>query len=195
VTDASAASPRPAPTWPLWLAAALCLIGAVGVVARAGLPNPLDHIGEAVGDAVYAPVVGQLAPLFAGATADGTGISLSDLRGRPVVLNFWATWCAPCTAEMPELQRVQDTFEDAVTVVGLNTGESAAVVRQWAADHAITFPLALDPAGETAATYQLRGQPTTFVINAEGLVTDVLLGPTTAEQLTRLLDPLIVEAA
>jgi thiol-disulfide isomerase/thioredoxin len=187
--------PRRQRTWPLWLAAALCLIGAVGVVLRAGLPDPLDHLGETVGDVVYAPIARQMAPLIATTTADGAEFSLQALRGRPVVLNFWATWCAPCVAEMPELQRVQETFGDSVTVVGINTGESATVVREWAAARGITFPLVLDPVGAAATDYQLRGQPMTFVINAAGVVTDVLFGPTTADQLTRLLDPLIVEAA
>ena len=144
---------------------------------------------------MYAPVAGQLAPLFTGTTSEGAEFSLRALRGRPVVLNFWATWCAPCVAEMPDLQRVQDTFGDAVTVVGVNTGENAATVREWATAHNLAFLLTLDPAGDATAAYQLRGQPTTFVINAEGVVTDVLFGPTTADQLTQLLDPLMVAEA
>lgn len=175
----------------LLLAALVCAVAAGLVLAAAGLPDAAEYAGQEIDGVRYAAVPGQTAPLFQSVTADGGELSLLALRGRPVVLNFWATWCAPCAVEMPELQRVHESFGDRVAVVGVNTGERAAVVQAWAAERGISFPLALDGAGQVAALYQLRGQPTTFILDANGTVQDVLYGPTTFEYLSHALEALV----
>ncbi|MBL8146809.1 MAG: TlpA family protein disulfide reductase, partial [Anaerolineae bacterium] len=177
----------------LWLllAALLCAIAAGAVLTSAGLPDASLYAGQEADGLRYAASPGERAPLFEAVTASGDDFSLLALRGRPVVLNFWATWCAPCAVEMPELQRVHDTFGDSAAIVGVNTGESAEMVRAWAAERVISFPLALDEAGETAALYQLRGQPTTVILDAYGVVRDIVYGPTTFDSLSRSLEALI----
>ncbi|MFN8378720.1 MAG: TlpA disulfide reductase family protein [Anaerolineae bacterium] len=187
---ATAPSPNRHAPW-LLLAALVCAVAAGVMVFAAGLPDASAYAGQEIDGIRFAAVPGKQAPLFHSVTADGKDFSLLALRGRPVVLNFWATWCAPCAVEMPELQRLQDSLGDAVTVVGVNTGESSEAIRSWATERGISFPLALDTAGQTAALYQLRGQPTTFILDANGVVQDVAYGPTTYDSLSRTLELLI----
>ena len=163
------------------VAAAVCVAAAIFVLASSRLPGANPNRDN------YEAAPGALAPLFTASTAEGEAFTLEDERGRPVLLNFWATNCAPCRVEMPDLQRVHETFGDAVSVVGMNTGESRATVLAWAEEQGITFPLLLDPTGETSSRYELRGQPTTFVVDADGRVAEVFYGPVTAERVSQAL--------
>ena len=167
-------------------AAAVCVIAAAVVLTNSGLPG-------AGGSNRYEAAPGALAPLFTASTADGESFILEDERGRPVLLNFWATNCAPCRVEMPDLQRVHEAFGDAVSVVGMNTGESRATVLAWAEEQGITFPLLLDPTGENSSRYELRGQPTTFVVDADGRVAEVFYGPVTAERVSQALTAVLTQ--
>ena len=194
-TPASFEPRRAARLWGWYLAAALCVLAAGLVLWGAGVPDAASYAGQEVDGVRFAAAPGELAPPFHALTADGADFSLLALRGRPVVLNFWATWCAPCAVEMPELQRVQDAFGDAVAVVGVNTGESVGIIQAWARERGIQFPLALDEAGQAAALYQLRGQPTTFILDAEGRVTEIVYGPATFEGLSHSLEPLVTRGA
>ncbi len=174
------------------LAAVICLLGAVAVLWATGMPDRARFTGEFDDQGQrYAAEPGELAPLFTLARADGPELALEALRGWPVVLNFWATWCGPCAVEMPELQHLQDTYAGALTVVGVNTGESRAIVQAWAAERGLTFPLVLDVTHEVASAYQLRGQPTTYLLDAEGRIVDILYGPTTFSDLSRRIEPLL----
>ncbi len=171
----------------LYIGAAVCLASALVVLMVAGLPQRGVASAVESDGLTFAPEPGYFAPLFSGATLDGEAIALTELRGKPAVINFWATWCAPCAAEMPELQRLHDAFGDQVAVVGINTGEPAQTAGAWAQQRNLTFPLVLDEAGEIAALYQLRGQPTTFVLNPEGQIMEILYGPTTFDDLSQRL--------
>lgn len=180
--------PKASPSrWLLPVGAALCVLGALTVLLAAGLPERADSSAVEIEGLSFAPEPGQLAPPFSAQTPNGETVSLLAPRGKPVILNFWATWCGPCAAEMPELQRVYDVYGDQVALVGVNTGESAQVVDAWAQARGLTFPLVLDEAREIAALYQLRGQPTTFLISPEGRIVDIIYGPTTFEGLSLAL--------
>jgi peroxiredoxin len=181
--------------WPLWAAAAVCALAAGFVLVRAGLPDASAYAGQEIEGLRFAAIPGERAPLFDSTTADGEDFTLLALRGRPVVLNFWATWCAPCAVEMPELQRVQDAYGDAVTVAGVNTGEGPDAIRGWAEARGLRFPLVLDEAGQIAAQYQLRGQPTTFILDANGIVTEIIYGPATFDGLAQSLESLLARDA
>lgn len=96
---------------------------------------------------------------------------LSELRGRVVVLNFWATWCPPCIAEMPAIQRMYDALrQEGLDVLAVNAGESAEEIRRFLEDFdpPLTFPVLLDRDGETFAQWRVRGLPQTFVVDASG---------------------------
>lgn len=137
------------------------------------------------------PRAGNLAPNFRLATADGSEILLSDLRGRPVFLNFWATWCFSCLTEMPLLQAQADRYGDDAVVVGVNVGETLETAQIFATNFEIRFPLALDRDTTVAQAYEIRPMPTSFVIDANGMIVAVFPGVVSRAQMDEQLAPLI----
>lgn len=111
------------------------------------------------------------APDFQLATVDGKNIKLSDLSGQVVLLNFWATWCGPCRAEMPDLQALQREQGNAhqFTVLAVNVEEQPADVAAFAREYGLTFPIALDSAGKVSTNvYPIRALPTSLIIDRTG---------------------------
>jgi peroxiredoxin len=109
------------------------------------------------------------APAFSGASLDARRLALADLRGRVVVVNFWASWCRECRPEMPALEGLHRRFgAQGLAVVGINAGETRDTVRRYAADLGLSFPLVLDPSGSINATYGVIGLPTTFLVARDG---------------------------
>ena len=111
------------------------------------------------------------APSLALEDPNGREHRLSALRGQVVVINFWATWCPPCVAEMPAIQRMYDLLHDeGVAVLAVNTGESAEQIRRFASDFEppLSFPLLRDPEGEAFLAWRVRGLPQTFVVDRSG---------------------------
>lgn len=121
--------------------------------------------------------VGTTAPDWELPTLQGDTLRLSDLLGKPVVLNFWATWCFPCREEMPLLVQTAQAHPDAFTLVALNVGESPEQIRAFFDELGLTPPLvALDRQSAIATQYQIRGFPTTFFLDAEGVIRSIALG-------------------
>lgn len=115
--------------------------------------------------------VGRLAPDISLATLDGSRFRLSDEVGRRVVvLNFFATWCGPCKAEMPELAKYQEKAGDAVRVIGIDAQETRAVVEPFVSAMDLPFPVAIDESGEVLGRFDVQAFPTTIVIGADGRV-------------------------
>ncbi len=133
------------------------------------------------------PQVGDPAPDFALPTPDGATLRLSDYRGRPVILNFWATWCAPCRLEMPELQRAQTEFDaasgDGPIVLTINQGDSAERVDEFFAEVGLTLPALLDGDGDVGTTYGAFFLPTTVIVGPDGTVAAVHRGMISRDQL------------
>ncbi|NUQ02672.1 MAG: TlpA family protein disulfide reductase [Anaerolineae bacterium] len=166
-----------------WLIALLLIVSA-------GLPERAIYTGVSQGDGPrVAPEIGSLAPPFQAATLDGS-IDSARLLGQPLLLNFWATWCAPCALEMAELQRLHETLQSAV-VIGVNLGESASAVSAWAEAYHLTFDLVVDPGGSIARLYALRGQPSTYVIAPDGTIRHIFFGAADAAAFIEALLPLI----
>ncbi len=132
-------------------------------------PAPTDSPAE-----TPATATPEMSRDFTLSTLDGKTLTLSDLRGEWVVLNFWATWCPPCVEEMPYLSRVAATR--AVHVLGVNFNEDAATVEQFVADHAIPFPILLQPDDITLLVYGVRGLPRTVVIAPDGTIAHTIIG-------------------
>ncbi len=155
----------------------LMLVALVLGVAWINLTR-LSQEANAQNRTLSAPMTGFLAPDFTLSTTDGEQISLSMLRGTPVVVNFWATWCPPCRAEMPALERLWQQYDKrSLMVLGVDQGESAQAVEQFGRGTVgTTFPLLLDSRLRVGALYGVRALPTTFFIDAQGRIQDVKIG-------------------
>ncbi len=128
---------------------------------------------------VASPREGFPAPDFTLAALDGTPTTLSDHRGRVVIINLWASWCGPCRAEMPALQRVYEAKHDAgldVLAVNSTFQDSEPDARAFVRDLGLTFPVLLDRDGAVSRRYLLRALPTTFFIDRRGLIRSVVIG-------------------
>jgi peroxiredoxin len=171
----------------LIMGAVLSFGAAFFVLAWAGLPNRADYSGQAFGTIGYAaPEVGAIAPPFIHTSLSGESIDLLSLRGEPLIINFWASWCEPCQAEMPELQALYEAR--GVRILGVNIGEDEAPIRAWVDEFGLSFDIIPDPNEELFALYRLRGQPSTYVLDADGIISHIFYGATTSEALRDALD-------
>ena len=125
------------------------------------------------------PREGFLAPDFTLNTVDGKEVTLSELRGKIVIINLWATWCPPCRAEMPALENAYEQYKDSgVVILGLNVTnqDSEKDIPPFVKEFGLTFPILLDRDGSVSTLYQLRGLPTTYFVNREGIIRTVVVG-------------------
>ena len=140
-----------------------------------------------------APQRGQPAPDFALHSLDGQVVRLSDFRGRPVLVNFWATWCGPCRAEMPDLQAVYAEQKDSLVILAVNVEGMApdlarGLARDFRDELGLTFPILLDsPNGDVFHQYKLKGLPDSFFIDREGILREVVFGPMSRETILKKL--------
>ncbi len=149
------------------------------------------NLGRPVGP-VDTPIVGRPAPTFDLETLDGGQLSLADLRGSAVVLNFWASWCIPCREEAPLLTSAAATYGPrGVRVLGVVYQDSAANARDFMRRYGQTYPGLLDPSGRTAIDYAVFGIPETFFIDASGVVRSRQVGALTDDELLRQVEAII----
>lgn len=135
-----------------------------------------------------APHTGFLAPEISLLDTNGNEIILTEFRGRPVIVNFWATWCPPCRAEMPAMQRAyMDYAGEEVIILAVNSTnqDSLPAVTQFIDEFEISFPVVLDIQGIAANTYQISSLPTTFFIGKDGIINEVVIGGPMAEALLK----------
>jgi len=110
-------------------------------------------------------------------TLDGGKFKLADQVGKPVVVNFWATWCPPCRAELPAFEEVYKNNRDkGLVVVGVDVAESPEAVAKFVSDMGLSYPIALDMDGETTELYRIQGMPTTLFIGRDGQIKDTVIG-------------------
>jgi cytochrome c biogenesis protein CcmG/thiol:disulfide interchange protein DsbE len=139
-----------------------------------------------VGAQSYPP--GTPAPALKLPALDGGQVDLAALRGRPVVVNFWATWCDPCVREFPLLRQAAATHRpDRLAVVGVLSGDTAAAARPFVRRHGATWPMALDPNAAAAASWGAIGLPHTWFIRPDGTLASHQLGELTQASLDRQL--------
>jgi cytochrome c biogenesis protein CcmG, thiol:disulfide interchange protein DsbE len=128
-----------------------------------------------------------LPPATLAGFADGPDVNLADFRGQPLIVNFWATWCAPCVKEMPDLQEVATQAEGQVAFLGIDVEDAPPNAEPFVAELGITYPLALDPRREYSRQVNNFGMPTTLFVDPDGLVQYRHTGPLDADQLRALI--------
>ena len=179
----------------------------VGVMTVAWLfyAGGLDSIRSTVSSTVAsftqpapAPVttadVGQAAPSLKLPLVGGGEVDLASYRGRPVLLNFWATWCDPCRAEMPVFERVQQQYRDrGLVVLGVDFQEQDPEIAAFRDEIGVTFPSLVDRTGEVTRQWRATGLPTTFLIDRQGVIQDVRVGAYTDDMLASRLTKLMGE--
>lgn len=124
---------------------------------------------------------GDSAPDFTAETVDGDSFTLSEQNGKVVLLNFWATWCGPCVAEMPAFEKIYSEYGEEVAVLAVNCLEDKEVVDQFISDNSYTFPIAYDTDGTISAKYPTDGIPYTLVIGKNGTVKNIYVGAGSAD--------------
>ena len=145
--------------------------------------------GATTGGMIPAPRAGFLVPDFSLPDAEGNLTTLSDLRGQAVLVNLWASWCTPCQAEMPAMQRVFEEYKDqGFTILAVNATQqdSQAAAIQFAAEKGLTFPILFDLDGSVARSYQMTALPSSFFILPDGTINEVIIGGPMAEALLRV---------
>jgi len=127
-----------------------------------------------------APSIGKRAPEYGGTTLQGDSVSLGSMEGKVVLLNLWATWCAPCRHETPFLQSLYEERKgDGLEIVGISmdTGDAAELVGEFVGEYGVTYTILLDPQMRGMELYQVLGLPATFLIDREGTLTWMRFGP------------------
>ncbi len=163
------------------LAAFVCLGAAFIIVTRAGLPQPSKNRSRA--EQFYAAELRSQAPAFALRNATLGQVALYPAAGVVTILNFWSTTCAPCRREMRDLQRLHDRHSDWLRILAVNLGESPEAVAAWRDELNLTFDLLLDPSLTVARRYQVRGLPTTYLLDEDQLIQNVYFGQVTYDHL------------
>jgi len=121
--------------------------------------------------------VGNQAPDFQLQNLDGQTVSLGNLQGKPVLINFWATWCSPCVSEMPYIQEIYEEWADkGLVVVAINLGESSSKAEEFMQSYNLSFTVLLDTKKDVAQKYSIQYIPTTFFIDKDGIIQDKMIG-------------------
>ena len=152
----------------------LLLLGGLGWIFVSA-----DRSGQSTAGRIPAPQTGFLAPDFSLADPNGRIYRLSQLRGKPVIVNLWATWCPPCRAEMPELEAQYKQYSaQGLVVLGVNATDQDAPldIVPFVQEYGLTFPILLDETGAVGKAYELRSLPSTFFINRDGTIAEVVIG-------------------
>ena len=130
------------------------------------------------------PQKGYLAPALEGVTLSGSPISLDDVQGKVLLINFWATWCPPCRLEMPAMQAIYTRYKDqGFEILAVNLQEQDAQMSAFVDEMGLTFPILVDRDGSLSSVYRVTSLPTTFVVDREGVIRDRIVGGPLAEAL------------
>jgi cytochrome c biogenesis protein CcmG/thiol:disulfide interchange protein DsbE len=170
----------------------LILVG-VAVLGLGWIGYSREQEATPIGDQYLteAPMAGYLAPGFSLTNTLGDEVSLADFRGQTVVLNFWATWCPPCRAEMPEFQNASVKYNGQAIILGIDQGEPSSVVSDFGSALGISYPLLLDQTSVVSRAYNVTALPTSFFIDRQGVVREVVTGMVSKAVLQDRIDRLI----
>jgi cytochrome c biogenesis protein CcmG, thiol:disulfide interchange protein DsbE len=168
------------------------------VLVLAGIASLVALLGFGLArnpDSIPSPLVGEPAPSFDLAELDGGAlVSLDGLSGRPVIVNFWASWCLACIQEHPVLVRAWRKYEGRVEMVGIVYQDTPANARKYLEQYGGSWIQLLDPGTRTAIDYGVYGIPETFFIDREGRITHKHIGPVTDQLMTSEIEALLLES-
>lgn len=150
---------------PLWKRATMSVtLGIAGLFVAILLLVPQSRAGATL-------VAGEQAPDFQLESLDGQPVRLSELKGQPVVINFWASWCGPCRKEMPDFEAMHARYkEQGLRVYGINVGESKVAVADFARQVGVSFPILIDTTEEAQTAYKILPLPATFFVDRQGTI-------------------------
>lgn len=139
------------------------------------------------------PLAGYRAPEFTIQDMNGNTLNLADLRGKPIFINFWASWCPPCRAEMPHIQAAYEKYGDQIQFVMINAIEQDTMedIKAYLAEAKLTFPVYLDRKNLVNELYQVPGWPTSLFINKQGIIVERFSRPMTAEMTESLMQSIL----
>lgn len=177
--------------WAIYLMLVATVLAISLIFALKFLPR-----GDSPRQSITGPlIVGKPAPDFRLATIDGAKVSLSQFRGQPVLINFWATWCIPCREEMPYLVRSYEAHAaEGLAILGLNLTYTDSVpdVREFMKEFEITFPVLLDEDGAVAERlYQIPGVPTSVFVKRNGTIARIQVGKMTGQQVNKYVGEIL----
>lgn len=139
----------------------------------------------------YGLEVGKLAPLFTLSNLKGEEVSLKELRGKYVLLNFWAAWCPPCRAEMPDLNKFHQENKEEFIVVGVNLADKTKKVRELMNVKGYNYPILLDHNKEIGSRYRVSALPTSYFLGPQGRIKYIKRGLITAEELKKIKEKIM----
>ncbi|MGR5978195.1 TlpA family protein disulfide reductase [Bacillus cereus] len=134
--------------------------------------------------------IGKSAPNFELTKLDETNVKLSDLKGKKVILNFWATWCGPCQQEMPDMEAFYKEHKENVEILAINytpseKGGGVEKVSNFVKEKGITFPILLDKNIDVTTAYKVITIPTSYFIDTKGVIQDKFIGPMTQKEMEK----------
>lgn len=159
-----------------------------------GLEEPqagVAGVASAAATKERGPFSGMTAPEFKLKDLEGSYISLSDHKGKVLFLNFWATWCPWCRVEMPDIQRIKYTYGDKIELLAIAVRDEEDEIRKFFGDNGFDIRVALDPSGRMLSEYILRGIPSSFIIDRDGVVRFRRVGTITFEEAKREIDKIL----
>ena len=166
----------------LALIAALFGFG-TGVIIISSRPTSDNPVIVLPTSNVHGLAEGSPAPDFTLKTFAGQDVSLKELRGKRVLINFWASWCPPCLRETPDLKAAYNQLrEENVTFIGIGTQDETDKLKQFSDENSLSYTIVEDPKGTVGDSYGVLGLPTTILLDSQGIVRKVFTGPITKDQ-------------